>query len=180
MSCRITYPREVLQRVSDRKKRKLAIEENNDIIQDSQLEVVEDSESSLKGYRDLFGEIIPCSTNVNNLESNNISSTKTPNSKRKRRQPEEFVISPIKIPKKVFYPTPKIINIMKEAQLELYTLMGLNKSSSDISVVSSDMLNVSGIHNLLDSPKPKTQNEFNINVINNEDKQNPSQILESK
>lgn len=90
-------------------------------------------------------------------------------------QPEEFVVSPIKIPNKLFFPTPKIINIMKEAQLELYTLMGLNKSSSDISVVSNNSLNVSGIQNLVDSPKPKTQN-----VINNEEEQNPFQILKGK
>lgn len=83
MFCRFT--REELQRLSDRKKRKLAIEENNDIIPDSQLEVVEDSESSLKGYRDLFGEIIPCSTNINTSESKNKLNTKTPNSKKKKK-----------------------------------------------------------------------------------------------
>lgn len=191
MSCQITYSRQVLQRVSDRKKRKLAIDDpnkvlehdfNSSIMPDSQLELVEDSESSLKGHRDLFGELIPNSSYVNNPKTNSNSNKKMSNSKRKKRPQEEFVISPIKITNKVFFPSPRIINIMKDAQTELYTLMGLNKSSSDVSIISNNSLNVSGIQSLLDSPNttPNTRNESNTSMINNENNKDPSRILEGK
>jgi len=141
MSCPITYPRQVLQRVSDRKKRKLAIDDsdeialdrNLDLFIDSELQVIEDSQTSLKGHRDLFGELIPHDGFVSNAEAKNKSIKKIPVSKKKKQPDEEIMIdSPVIRPKRVFIPTPKFMKLMKEAQTELYSLMGVNKSLSDI------------------------------------------------
>jgi len=51
---------------------------------------------------------------------------------------------------------------MKEAQTELYSLMGLNKSSSDVSSPNNS-LNVSGIENLNNSPTSSPNNLNNDN-----------------
>jgi len=166
------HPRQVLQRVSDRKKRKLAIDDSDEIALDrnlglfidSELQVIEDSQTSLKGHRDLFGELIPQDEFVSNAEAKNKSNKKTTVSKKKKQSDEEIMIdSPIIRPKRVFIPTPNFMKIMKEAQTELYSLMGVNKSSSDISVVTSDNLNVSGIQNLEDSPIKSIRNESKTN-----------------
>jgi len=164
-----------LQRVSDRKKRKLAIDDsdeialdrNLDLFIDSELEVIEDSQASLKGHRDLFGELIPQDEFVSNTDNKNKSTKKTPISKKKKRLNEENMIdSPVIRPKRVFIPTPKFMKLMKEAQSELYSLMGVNKSSSDVSIVTNDSLNVSGIQNLEDSPIPSIINESKTNLKN--------------
>lgn len=178
MSCPITYPRQVLQRVSDRKKRKLAIDDsdeialdrNLDLFIDSELKVIEDSQASLKGHRDLFGELIPQDefvSNADNKENKNKSVKKTPISRKKKRLNEEDMIdTPVIGPKRVFIPTPKFMKLMKEAQTELYSLMGVNKSSSDVSIVTNDSLNVSGIQNLEDSPIISIVNESKTNSKN--------------
>lgn len=193
MSCQITYPRQVLQRVSDRKKRKLAIDDsdeislnrNLDLFVDSQLKVIEDSQTSLKGHRDLFGELIPDTpqdklvSNVEGKNTKNKSTKRTPASKKKKQPDEEIRIdSPIIKPKRVFIPTPKFIKLMKEAQTELYSLMGVNKSSSDISVVTTDSLNVSGIQDLQDSPIPSKKNESKTNSKNNDNGKESRRVLE--
>ncbi|XP_060877830.1 uncharacterized protein LOC132950410 isoform X2 [Metopolophium dirhodum] len=185
MSCQIMYPRQVLQRVSDRKKRKLAIDDsdeialdrNLDLLIDSELKVIEDSQTSLKGHRDLFGELIPQDEFVSNAEAKNKSNKKTTVSKKKKQSDEE-IDSPIMRPKRVFIPTPKFMKLMKEAQTELYALMGVNKSSSDISVVTSDALNVSGIQNLEDSPIKSIRNESKTNSKNNDSDDESRRILE--
>lgn len=189
------YSRSELQRISDRKKRKLAIDVSDKMSVDSplitsdtmnsQIEMIEDSQSSLKGHRDLFGELIPYKC-IDKCTP--VSKRKKPESKRKKpeskkkKQPYEnlSVDSPINRPTRVFIPTPRIIKIMKDAQTELYSLMGLNKSSSDVSVVSSDSLNVSGIQHLENSPKPTVQQrkEFKTDFIKNT--KNISQIFNGK
>lgn len=189
MSCPIMHPRQVLQRVSDRKKRKLAIDDsdeialdrNLDLFIDSELQVIEDSQTSLKGHRDLFGELIPQDEFVSNAEAKNKSNKKTTVSKKKKQSDEEIMIdSPIIRPKRVFIPTPNFMKIMKEAQTELYSLMGVNKSSSDISVVTSDNLNVSGIQNLEDSPIKSIRNESKTNSKNNYSENESRRVLEGK
>jgi len=183
------HPRQVLQRVSDRKKRKLAIDDsdeialdrNLDLFIDSELQVIEDSQTSLKGHRDLFGELIPQDEFVSNAEAKNKSNKKTTVSKKKKQSDEEIMIdSPIIRPKRVFIPTPNFMKIMKEAQTELYSLMGVNKSSSDISVVTSDNLNVSGIQNLEDSPIKSIRNESKTNSKNNYNENESRRVLEGK
>jgi len=183
------HPRQVLQRVSDRKKRKLAIDDsdeialdrNLDLFIDSELQVIEDSQTSLKGHRDLFGELIPQDEFVSNAEAKNKSNKKTTVSKKKKQSDEEIMIdSPIIRPKRVFIPTPNFMKIMKEAQTELYSLMGVNKSSSDISVVTSDNLNVSGIQNLEDSPIKSIRNESKTNSKNNYSENESRRVLEGK
>jgi microcephalin len=189
MSCQTTYSRQVLQRVSDRKKRKLAIDDsdeisltrNLDLFIDSQLKVIEDSQTSLKEHRDLFGELIPQDKFVSNSETKNKSTKKTPVSKKKKQPSEEIIIySPIIRPKRVFIPTPKFVKIMKEAQTELYSLMGVNKSSSDISIVTTDSLNVSGIQDLQASPIKSTRNESKTNSKNNDNDKESRRVLEGK
>lgn len=165
MSCRI--PRHVLQRVSDRKVRKLATDNlDPDVVYsaslDTQLDVIESSQSSLKEYRDLFGELILYDTCANNVTSKNKSVKKAQVSNKNNRSCAKInKTNPKKGPPKIF-PTPKIIKIMQNAQTELYSLMGHNSySSSDISVESNGNLNVSGIHHLLDSPTPSKHDKNN-------------------
>lgn len=162
MPCRI--PRHLLQRVSDRKIRKLAVDDSDsDVVHssglDSQLEVVESSQSSLKGYRDLFGEFIPFDAFLSSTSKaipENKSVMKARGSKKKHQRCEKIQK---KGPPRVF-PTPKIIKIMQNAQTELYSLMGHNSySTSDVSVESDRDLNVSGIHHLLDSPVSSKRDE---------------------
>lgn len=171
---RKAYSREALIRISDRKKRRLAIDdsnemttdngENSDIAQSSLTEVVEESPSPMKGHRDLFGEFVPHDVYYNNpTPKTNSHKKKTPASRKKKQPIEKNTIDvrPILRPKRVFIPTPKIAKIMKEAQTELYSLMGHSKSLSDISIISNDTsvnLNVSGVDSLIDSPIIKTQN----------------------
>lgn len=180
MSCQATYSREDLQRISDRKKRKLAIDDLDKISVDpdvdSQIEMVDDSQLPMPGYRDLFGELIP--TTCTNKPTTDKPVKKKPTSRKKKHE-ESFQISPRKKPTSIFIPTPQIIRIMKEAQSELYSLMGLNKSSSDISNVSTDSLNVSGIQQLPISPIPSAQKECKKNFVNKINEELP-QVLKGK
>lgn len=168
------FSREALEKLSDRKKRKLAIDCSDvAIMPDSQVVVVEDSQS---GYRDLFGELIPLDKCSIKTPPKSKSAKKRPTSRKKKPLPEEPVaaVSPASArPPRVFIPTPKIMRIMKDAQAELYSLMGLNKSTSDASVVSNDSLNVSGVQDLLDS---------SITSVPDESKDNgpPLLVLEGK
>lgn len=160
-------PRHLLQRISDRKVRKLAVDDSDpDVVHssglDSQLDVVESSQSSLKGYRDLFGEFIPYDAFVSSTSKEipeNKSIKKTQELKKKRLCEKIQKTTPKKGPPRMF-PTPKIIKIMQNAQTELYSLMGHNSySTSDDSVESDRDLNVSGIHQLLDSPVSSKRDE---------------------
>lgn len=185
--CRVTYPRRMLERVSDRKKRRLAIDDSDpassDVYSsgarlDSLVEVVEDSQTSLKGHRDLFGELIPDNRGKNNPTPEKKPVKKTTESKKKKLPYYDLVMdqmidSPARRPTRVFIPTPRIMKIMKDAQTELYSLMGLNQSSSDVSVRSNDSLNVSGVHDLLDSSTTNARNE-------NSDDDSNSSILKGK
>lgn len=185
MSYQMSFSRHVLERVSDRKKRRLAIDMSDPILSDvdetpytpldSPVKVVEDSQSSLKGHRDLFGELIPRDNCKSTLLPENKSTKKTLGSKKKKIPYEDItLISPIKRPTRVFIPTPRIMRIMKDAQTELYSLMGLNKSSSEVSVVSNDSLEISGVHNLLNCSE--TNESFNENSDTNSE----PPILEGK
>ncbi|XP_050533488.1 microcephalin-like isoform X2 [Daktulosphaira vitifoliae] len=161
MSVHITYPRDTLQRLSDRKNRKLAIDDSFNlttvdesdpwILCNSQVDVIEASESPLKEHRDLFGEVIHYESPLLKNKTN----SSTPGSRKRKQYKWEEVIeeSPITRPKRAFIPTPRIVKLMKEAQVELYSVMGHSKSSSDVSIVSEDSLNVSGVQNLSDSPQ---------------------------
>lgn len=160
MSYQMSFSRHVLERISDRKKRRLAIDMSDPILSDadpaaytpldSPVKVIEDSQSSLKGHRDLFGELIPRDNCKSTLLPENKSMKKTLGSKKKKIPYKDItMISPIKRPTRLFIPTPRIMRIMKDAQTELYSLMGLNKSSSEVSVVSNNSLDISGVHNLL-------------------------------
>lgn len=185
MSGQITYAREVLQRVSDRKKRKLAIDDSNKMIadafdidlcapNDSQIEVIEDSQSSMKGHRDLFGVLIPDDNQENNLTPKIKSNNKALVTKSNKKPMEDVSnksTNSLKKSQRIFIPTPKIVKLMKDAQTELYSLMGLNKSSSDVSISSTGSLNVSGIQ-LID--------ESNSNSSNNKNEKKSSEVLKGK
>lgn len=160
--------RKTKKSVSDPGKGNPTIVDSNEVqvdhVVDSQNDV-EDTQSSLAGYRDLFGELIPTSsTPVANDKSIKKKST------RKKKQPYEelFKNSSRSKPTHVFFPTPRIIRVLKESQRELYSLMGLNNSSSEISDVSSDSNNVSGVQQLLESPTPSAQKKTRTDLSNNE------------
>lgn len=166
-----------LQRDSGRKKRKLRIDDsdviltrNMDLCIDSGFEKVNDSQSSLEGHRDLFGELIP--DVVSNADTKKELNKKAPVSKKKKQSYEDIVDTPIVRPKRVFIPTPKIMKFMKEAHKELYSIMNAKTSSSNVSVVSTDSLDVSGVQQLQDSPIISKKNESKINTedIKNDEK----------
>ncbi|XP_026819681.1 uncharacterized protein LOC113558423 [Rhopalosiphum maidis] len=157
------------QRASGSKKRKLS-DDSIDIQLNHNLDLCIDS--PLEGYRDLFGELIPPNECVNNAEVKNKSTKKkTPVSKRKKLPYEDiFVDTPVIKPKRVFVPTPRMMKCMMEAQKELYSFMGIQKSSSNVSIVSNDSLNVSGVQHLKDSPITSIKNVSKINTENNDEK----------
>lgn len=169
------------QRASGSKKRKLS-DGSIDIELNCNLDLFNgsDYQTPSDGYRDLFGELIPPNECVNNVQANDKSTKKkTPVSKRKKLPYEDvFVDTPVIKPKRVFVPTPRLIKIMKEAQKELYSLMGVNKSSSNVSITSNDSLNVSGVQRLQDSPITSIKNVAKINTENND--KNPQQVLKGK
>ncbi|XP_060847460.1 uncharacterized protein LOC132927023 [Rhopalosiphum padi] len=166
------------QRASGSKKRKLSdgsidieLHHNLDLFSDP------DYQTPTDGYRDLFGELIPPNECVNNAQAKDKSTKKkTPVSKRKKLPYEDvFVDTPVIKPKRVFVATPRMIKIMREAQKELYSLMGVNKSPSNVSIKSNDSLNVSGVQQLQDSPITSIKNVAKINTENND--KNPQQVL---
>lgn len=194
MSCQITYSRQVLQRVSDRKKRKLAVDDSDKnsssdsssrvtdscLLVDSLINVIEDSQSSLKKHRDLFGELTP-NPRSKDVAGKSISTKKQ--ASKENEQPTEENLEPdnsVQRPPRVFIPTPQIIKLMKDTHTELYSLMGLNKSSSDISVVSNNSLNISGVQNLQDSPVRGLNNKSKITMLINENFTKSPPIFDGK
>ncbi|XP_022180207.1 uncharacterized protein LOC111040580 [Myzus persicae] len=174
------------QQVSGRKKRKLLIDgsdeisldRNVDLCEDFDINVTKDSQTSLEGYRDLFGELIPPDECVSNEEVKNKLIKKTPASKKKKQPYEEILFNTPTRPKRLFIPTPKIMELMHEASKELYSLMGARLSSSNVSIVSTDNLNVSGIQHLQDSPRTSIKNESKINIEEDDNDQKSQKVLE--
>uniref|UniRef100_A0A2S2PST0 Microcephalin n=1 Tax=Schizaphis graminum TaxID=13262 RepID=A0A2S2PST0_SCHGA len=165
------------QRANGSKKRKLS-DDFIDIELSSNLDLCIDSDISLlEGHRDLFGELIPPDVCVSDTEAKDKSTKKkTPASKRKKLPYEDvFVNSPVIKPKRVFIVTPRLLKCMVEAQKELDSHMGVKKSSSNVSIVSNDSLNVSGVQHLQDSPITSIKNVSKINTENNDKK--PQQVL---
>jgi len=100
-----------------------------------------------KGHIDLFGEIIPPDVCVSKADAKNKSVKKTPVSRKKKLPYEDILMdTPVIKPKRVFIPTPSMMQVMMEAQKELYALM--NRSPSIISIASTDSLYVSGVQHL--------------------------------
>jgi len=176
------------QRVGDRKKRKLTIDIPDEIAFDCNvdlrinydLKVIED-QSLLEGHRDLFGELIPPDECVTNAEVKKKSNKKTPRSK-KRKQPYEELLfdTPSTRPKRLFIPTPKIIKIMNESYKELCSLMSPKTSQNNVSIVSTNSINVSGVEQILDSPISSIRSETKINKENNENIKKSQRVLEGK
>jgi len=177
------------QRVSGRKKRKLhndhsdetSLDRNEDLCIDSGFRVVKDPQAPLEGHIDLFGELIPPDVCVSNEEAKNKSTKKTPVSKRKKLPYEELLVdTPTIRPKRVYIRSARFMKLMKEAQKELYSIMGVKMDSSKVSVTSTDNLNVSGVQHLQDSPQISISNESKINTENNDNDKKSQQVLEGK
>lgn len=177
------------QRVIGRKKRKLhndgsdemSLDCNVHFCKDSDFQVVNDSQTSSEGYRDLFGELIVPDECVSNEEAKNKSIKKKSVIKKKKQPYEElFFDTPTVRPTRIFIRTAKIMRLMKEAQKELYSCMGVRMNSSKVSVVSTDSLNVSGVQNLQDSPQISISDESKINTENNDNDKKSQQVLEGK
>ncbi|XP_060856102.1 uncharacterized protein LOC132933848 isoform X2 [Metopolophium dirhodum] len=164
------------QRVSGRKKRKPHHDDSDEISLTRHLDLFAKSclenKTPNEGYRDLFGELIPPDV-VSNEEAKNKSIKKT---QKKKKQPREDDI--VTKPKRVFIVTPKFMKCMMEAQKELYSLMGVSTSSSKVSVVSTDSLNVSGVQHLQDNPQISKSNESKINSKNNDNEKKNQHLLE--
>ncbi|XP_022182377.1 uncharacterized protein LOC111042164 [Myzus persicae] len=182
MSRQITSPR-----VSRRNKRKLQIdyldetslERDVDLCEDLSIDVTNDSQTSLEGHRDLFGELIPEEC-VSDKVVKNKSIRKTPGSKKKKFPHEELLFDTPTRPKRVFIPTPKLLKSMFEGHKELYSLMGASARSSNVSIASTDSLNVSGVERLQDSPVTTVRNESKKNIKENDNEQKWSKVLEGK
>lgn len=169
------------QRKSGQKKRK----HNDDESFDHNLELSIDAsfrtQSYLeepRGHIDLFGEIIPPNACSSKTEPKNKSVKKTPVSKKKKLSHEDSLIdTPVRKPKRIFIPTPRMMRVMAESQKELYALM--NRNSSNVSITSTDSLNASGIQHLPESPITPIRNQPKINhAINDDDKK--FQVLKGK
>lgn len=145
------------------KKRKLHYD-SDEISLDRNLELCIDSafkknsQTSSQNLIDLFGEIISPGVCINNADAKNKSVKKTPRKtpvSRKKKLPyeENLTDTPVIRPKRVFVPTQRMLRGMMEAQKELYLSMNrMNKSPNNVSIASTDSLNVSGVQNLQDSP----------------------------
>lgn len=195
MPCQTAYSRHVLQRVSDRKKRKLAVDDSDKssssgrdadsrLPVDPLIDVIDDSQSSLKGHRDLFGQLAsagPCCSE--DLPGRRASAEKTRPSKENVPPSAERIIESngsSQRPPRVFIPTPQIIKLMKDAHSELYSLMGLNTSSSDLTVGSNDSLNISGVQDLQDSPVQSSKNRSKTTLLINENYKGSPPIFDGK
>jgi len=174
------------RRTYSHKKRKLHYD-SDEISLDRNLEVCIDcafeknSQTSSTNQIDLFGEIIPPVVCISNADANKKSvkktSRKTPVSRKKKLPYEDNLIdTPVTRPKRVFIPTPMMMKATTEAQKELYSFT--NSSPSNVSIVSTDSLNVSGVQSLQDSPITTIRNEPNIKKENNDMKS--QQVLKGK
>ncbi|XP_003244772.1 microcephalin isoform X1 [Acyrthosiphon pisum] len=171
------------QRDSGRKKRKLdnddsdeiSLSRNLDLCIDFGFQEAKDSQTSLEGYKDLFGEVIPPDEPVSNEGAKNKLIKKTP---RKKKKPNEELFDTPTRPKRVFICTPRFIRVMEEARKELYECMAGSMRSSKVSVVSTDSLNVSGVQHLQDSPQTSINNESKINAGNNDNDKKSQQVFE--
>ncbi|CAH1733335.1 unnamed protein product [Aphis gossypii] len=165
------------QRKSSQKKRK----HNDDESFDHNLELSIDAsfrtQSYLgepRGHIDLFGEIIPPNACSSKTEPKNKSVKKTAVPKKRKLFHEDSLIdTPVIKPKRIFIPTPRMLrvmaSVMAESRKELYELM--NRDSSNVSITSTDSLNVSGIQHLPESPITPIRNQPKINhAINDDDK----------
>lgn len=192
MPCQTAYSRRALQRVSDRKKRRLAVDDSDKssssgrdadscLPVDPLVDVIDDSQSSLKGHRDLFGQPAgPCCSK--DLPGRRASAEKTRPSKENVPPSGERIESDgsSRRPSTVFIPTPQIIKLMKDAHSELYSLMGLNTSSSDLTVGSNDSLNISGVQDLQDSPVQSSKNKSKTSLLINENHKGSPPIFDGK
>jgi len=68
---------------------------------------------------------------------------------------------------------------MEEAQKELYEMMGIT-NSNNVSVVSTDSLNVSGVQHIQDSPQISINNESKRNNGNNDNDKKSQKVFEGK
>lgn len=135
------------------------------VLSENKLDTNENNQSSLSV--NLFGEPIFQSAYVSNSEY----------MKKYKQHCKQFVISPVKIPDKIFFPTSQITKQMKTAQVELQSLESLNKNSSGVSVISNDNINISGIQNLIDYPLKIAPKPYLKNVINDKNNTDMSSIL---
>ncbi|XP_022160888.1 uncharacterized protein LOC111026995 [Myzus persicae] len=151
-------------RVSRRNKRKLhidylnetSLERDVDLCEDLSIDVTNDSQTSLEGHRDLFGELIPEEC-VSDKVVQNKSIRKTPGSKKKKLPHEELL-----------FDTPPRPN----------SLMDASARSSNVSIASTDSLNVSGVERLQDSPVTTGKNESKIHIKEEDNEQKSSKVLE--
>jgi len=169
------------RRTSSHKKRILDYD-SDEISLDRNLELCIDSafkknsQTSSENHIDLFGEIIPPDVCISNGDAKNKSVKKTPVSKKKKLPYEDTLIdTPVIRPKRVFIPTPRMMQVMMESHKELYSLM--NRSPSNVSIASTDSLNVSGVQHLQDSPITTIRNEPKIKKENNNNDKKSQQVL---
>ncbi|XP_027851704.2 microcephalin-like [Aphis gossypii] len=169
------------RRTSSHKKRKLHYD-SDEISLDRNLELCIDSafkknsQTSSEIQIDLFGEIIPPDVCISNADAKNKSVKKTPVSRKKKLPNKDTLIdTPVIRPKRVFIPTPRMMKVMMEAQKELYSFM--NSSPSNVSIASTDSLNVSGVQHLQNSPITTIRNEPKIKKESNDNDKKSQQVL---
>lgn len=161
----ISSPRRVPQRVSDRKKKTLVKLATDDSMKpfipdsydidltapiDSQLDMMEDS--PMEGHRDLFGALIPDDKWGCSSTSQTISNKKTETKSKKKQAKDVKSSNSATNPRRNMLP-PNVGQIMREAQLELESSMGINKISSGVPALSTGSRDNSGITQLNKSHK---------------------------
>lgn len=177
--------RQTMQSRKPLERRKLAVDNADEITldqdfncpttSDSHVEVTVDSRSPVGGHIDLFGKVIPSieSSSKSCLTKSKSKCVKrTPTSKKKKHLFKEQVTnSSIRKPLKRFTSTPRMVNIMKEAQGELNSIMGINQCPMDTSIETNYGLNISGVKSLVDGStssevkKPESNSTINEDYI---------------
>lgn len=183
MSCQTTQPHKQLKCVSDRKSRKKAVNNSNEItldqdfncptVLDSHVEVATDSHSIVEGHIDSFGKVIPSTESDSKpcLTKSKTKCVKRTLVSKKEKLPikEQLMNSPIRKPKKTFTSTPEMSSIMKESQAELYSIMGVNQLAMNTLIITNDSLDINGVKSLLDCSTSIEMSKPESNSTNNED-----------
>lgn len=173
-----------VSRVSDRKKRKLSVDETSkqkwarvepfdiDLFAPIESQMI-CSQSSKNECGDLFSAPLPHVKWVNTPPPIKKSNKKTSVTKSEKKSKKNIGSSNSFKKRKSWNvpPVPNMDRTIEEAQQEWYKLMGPEKSSNDVSALSNGSLNISGVQPL---------NESSPNLNSSENEKKSSEVLKGK
>lgn len=171
MSYRTKYTRNKQKRIkstaADSNKITLDHDINFSTTPDSLVQISKDPRPLVKEHIDFRGELGPLTGSGSKPLTKTKCVKKTLVSNKMKQPSKELVMDrPIKKSQKTN--TPIMMNVMKEAQAESHSPITVNHCSRDISIVTNDSLNISGIQSLLDSSTSSEKQKSNSNSTSNE------------